>query len=106
MKRFILRLVALATLLVLILPARGSAATTGPIDPLSIPDGARVYLPLMAKNASLLIPIILETTNVLDAATTQHLAAVSPDGATYTFGQNTAALQKLAPGEIMIHFCP
>ena len=65
------------------------------------PIGAeRIYLPLIAKRVPL-TPIIPETTNVLDAATTQHLAAVSPDGATYTFDQNTAAA-KAAPGEIMV----
>ena len=57
---------------------------------------------MIGKNTSFLTPIIPETTHVLDAATTQHLAAVSPDGATYTFDQNTAVLQTLAPGEIMV----
>ena len=103
MKRFAFRLVILATLLVLILPVGSLAAATGPVNSFARPDVAqRVYLPMIGKNTSFLPPIIPETTNVLDAATTQHLAAVSPDGATYTFDQNTAALQKLAPGEIMV----
>ena len=103
MKRFAFRLIILATLLVLILPVGSLAAATGPVNSFARPDVAqRVYLPMIGKNTSFLPPIIPETTNVLDAATTQHLAAVSPDGATYTFDQNTAALQKLAPGEIMV----
>lgn len=103
MKRFVFRIVICATVLVLILPAVGGATATGPVKP-SAPadDPGRVYLPLIGKNTAFLPPIVPETTNVLDAATGQHLISVSADGTSYTFDQNTAALQKLAPGEIMV----
>jgi len=40
MKRTALRFVTLATLLVLMLPGGSLAAVTGPVDPLTEPDGA------------------------------------------------------------------
>ena len=44
MKRFVFQLVILATLFVLILPAGGLAAATGPANPLSGPNGPqRIY---------------------------------------------------------------
>ena len=59
MKRIVLRLVILATLFVLILPVGSLAAATGPVNPLSGPDGTqRVYLPVIGKNTSFLSPII------------------------------------------------
>jgi formylglycine-generating enzyme required for sulfatase activity len=50
MKRFVLLIVTLATLLVAILPASSLAAATGPTNPFAGPKGAqRVYLPVIAK---------------------------------------------------------
>ena len=103
MKRFVFQLVILATLFVLILPVGGLAAATGPANPLSGPDGPqRIYLPLIVNNASLLMPIIPETTNTLPPETTQQLTSVSSDGVTYTFAKMTPALAAVAPGEIMV----
>ena len=77
MKRFVVRLITFATLLVLILPVGSLAAATGPVNPLSEPDDPQwLYLPLIGKNTSFLTPIVPETTNVLDATTGQHLVAV------------------------------
>ena len=106
MKRLILRLITCAALLALILPAGSLAASPGPVNPGSRPADIIydhwVYLPVIGKTTSFLPPIIPDTTNVLDATTAQHLAAVSPDGATFTFDQTTPVLQALAPGEIMV----
>ena len=51
MKRFVLRLVTFATLVVLILPAGSLAAATGPVNPFAGPDSLlQVYLPMIGKN--------------------------------------------------------
>ena len=106
MKRFVLRFVTLAMLLVFLLPGGSLAAGSGPTLPSPGSGDATsdhlAYLPLIGKDSSSLAPIIPDTTNVLDAATTQHLSSVSPDGSTFTFDQTTPALQALAPGEIMV----
>jgi len=103
MKRFVLRFVIFATLLVLILPAGSLAAATGPVNPLSGLDGTQqVYLPVIGKNTSFLSPIIPPTTNALPPETTQQLTSVSSDGATYTFAKMTTALAAVAPGEIIV----
>jgi len=106
MKRTALRLFTVAMLLVLILPAGVLASSQGSVNPmLGKAKGDYdhwVYLPVIGKNTSFLTSIIPDTTNVLDAATSGHLVAVSPDGATFTFDQTTPILQALAPGEIMV----
>lgn len=106
MKRTAFRLITLAAVLAVILPASSLTADQGPANPGAItprgPADHWVYLPVIGRNTSFLPPIISETTNVIDDATNQHLVAVSADGATYTFDQNTPVLQKLAPGEVMV----
>jgi hypothetical protein len=106
MKRFALWLISIAILLAMALPAGSLAASQAPVNPMLGKDDANydhwVYLPVIGKNTSFLPSIIPETPNVLDNATTQHLASISPDGATFTFDQTTPVLQALAPGEIMV----
>ena len=51
MRRYVLRFVVFATLLVLILPVGSLAAATGPVNPFAGPGSAlRVYLPMIGKN--------------------------------------------------------
>ena len=103
MKRITLRLISLATLLVLILPAGGLTAATGPVNPFSDPDGAqRVYLPVLGKNTSFLPTIIPETTNVLTSESTNQLASISEDGTTYTFAAISSELQRVDVGDVII----
>lgn len=103
MKRVVFRIVILATLIALIVPGVSLAAATGPVNPLSGPDGTqRVYLPVIGKNTSFLTPIIPPTTNALPPETTQQLTSVSSDGVTYTFAKMTPVLAAVAPGEIMV----
>ena len=53
MTRSILCVVTLATLLLLMLPAAGLAAATGPVNPFASVDGVqRVYLPAIVKNSA------------------------------------------------------
>jgi hypothetical protein len=97
MKRTVFRIVALASLFALVLPTISTATGSGPVMPsLGPADGVYdefVYLPLVGRNtSSSLPPIIPDTTNVLDAATGQHLTSVSADGSTFTFDQSTPAL--------------
>lgn len=106
MKRTVLRLIILATLLALILPAGSLAASQGPIIPgQSATPGDYdhwVYLPVIGKKTSFLPPIIPPTTNPLPPETTAGLLSVSPDGVTYTFDTMTPALGAVAPGEIIV----
>lgn len=57
-----------------------------------------VFLPII-KNS--LAPIIPDTTNVLNEATTQHLMAVSEDDTTFTFAQVTQELLNVQVGELI-----
>ena len=51
MRRYVLRFVVFATLLVLILPVGSLAAATGPVNPFAGPGSVlRVYLPMIGKN--------------------------------------------------------
>ena len=60
---------------------------------------SNVYLPMVSND---LPPIIPETTEVLTEESTQHLVAVSSDGATFTFNQMTAELSEVAPGDVIV----
>ena len=60
---------------------------------------SNVYLPMVSND---LPPIIPETTEVLTEESTQHLVAVSSDGATFTFNQMTPELSNLNPGDVMV----
>ncbi len=106
MKHTTLRLITLAALLALILPAGSLSASQGPISPgqNTTPGDYDhwVYLPLIDKNSSFLAPIIPPTTNPLPPETTAELLSVSSDGVTYTFDTMTAALAAVAPGEIIV----
>jgi formylglycine-generating enzyme required for sulfatase activity len=59
-----------------------------------------VFLPIVQTLP--LPPIIPTTTKVLPLETTQHLVAVSTDGITYTFDQDTSDLDQLQPGSVMV----
>lgn len=61
-----------------------------------------VYLPLALRSFAVVSPVIPETTEVLPDTTTRYLAAVSGDGAVYTFTQSTAELEEVEPGDIMV----
>jgi eukaryotic-like serine/threonine-protein kinase len=51
MKRSVLKWIAFVTVFVMLLPVGSLAAATGPVKPLSGPDGTqRVYLPVIGKN--------------------------------------------------------
>lgn len=106
MKHTALRLITLAALLALILPAGSLSASQGPISPRQSATSGDydhwVYLPLIGKNTSFLTPIIPPTTNPLPPETTAELLSVSPDGVTYTFDTMTSALAAVAPGEIIV----
>ena len=102
MKRFVFRLLTVVTVIAVILPVGGLAASQGVVGPESgDANGQWVYLPLVGKNASFLSPIIPETTNVLPPETT-NLTSVSPDGVTYTFSGMTPELAAVGPGEIIV----
>lgn len=106
MKGSVFRAIALTVLLISGLPLSGSAAEDIPVKSTAKTGAGEyehfVYLPMMGRNTSFLMPIIPATTNVLDDATANQLVAVSADGAIFTFAQTTSVLRALAPGEIMV----
>jgi hypothetical protein len=57
-----------------------------------------VFLPAIHVD---LPPIVPDTTNVLTEESTENLT-ISDDGTTYTFAQDTAELDAVAPGEIIV----
>jgi hypothetical protein len=60
------------------------------------------YLPLVLSSFSGVPTVIPDTTEVLPETTTQYLSEISGDGAVFTFTQSTAALDALAPGDVMV----
>lgn len=63
--------------------------------------GNNIFLPLIMKDSGSLLPIIPETTKVLQDTTTQQLTSISLDGNTYTFSSMTSDLQALKPGDVI-----
>ena len=63
---------------------------------------SQVFMPIAAKGARFLTPIIPPSTNSLPPETIQTLTSISPDSSTFTFSTMTPALAGVAPGEIMV----
>jgi formylglycine-generating enzyme required for sulfatase activity len=107
MNRKLFILINLLVIISLLLPIGGIAAqetpTTDSSNPQKVPGDSKVYLPLTLRNAMMnIVPIIPKTTEPLSNETTQYLTSISPDGATYTFSQDTSELEQVVPGDVIV----
>jgi formylglycine-generating enzyme required for sulfatase activity len=95
MKRAIISVVILISLLIGNMggPIQAEINSIQPSD-----QNIKVFIPFVSKD---LPPIIPPTTKVIPQETLQTLTSVSSDGATFTFSQETPALQALQPGNVM-----
>lgn len=73
---------------------------TEPTKPEQKLNDSYIFMPIVMNTS--VLPIIPESTNILTQNTTTHLESISGDGTVFTFDKNTAELDAIEPGEIMV----
>ncbi len=104
MKTNILRFMVMFIILGILLPAGSGGANRAndrAAGQINTPTNQSIFLPFVARNAQVVVPVIPETTNVLSTATTQYLSGVSSSGI-FTFTQTTPELGVITAGEIIV----